>query len=31
MEDFEDMEESKDLQFASKLQEMIDLMDESSI
>ncbi|XP_076089876.1 plexin-A1-like [Mytilus galloprovincialis] len=31
MEDFEDMEESKDLQFASKLQEIIELMDESSI
>lgn len=31
MEDFEDMEQSKDLQFASKLQEISDLMDESSI
>ncbi|XP_052081072.1 plexin-A1-like [Mytilus californianus] len=30
IDDFEDMEESKDLQFANKLEEVIDLMDESS-
>ncbi|XP_071160144.1 plexin-A1-like [Mytilus edulis] len=30
VDDFEDMEESKDLQFANKLEEVIDLMEESA-